>query len=548
MTESRARKPGFAAPLGDLLEGVPVSGTSGTLAGVTVSSIVFDSRNVRPGALFACLPGSLRDGHDFAADAVAAGAVALLCSRPVQVESPQILVAAADLRASMATLACNLYGRPSARLRIVGVTGTNGKTTVVAMISSILQAAGIGTEVIGTLDGARTTPEAPVLQERLAQAVAEGAGAAVMEVSSHGIAQERVGGITFEVCVFTNLSPEHLDYHGDLESYFAAKAALFKSGHVRLAVVNDDDPWGRRLAASMEGVPVRSFGLAAAEDVTTGIDGTSFTWRGLRITIPMAGEHNVANAMAAAEAALAMGIEERRIAEGLAGMARVPGRWLVQGSGGWVVVDYAHTPAALEASLGAARALFAAKEGRVLCVFGCGGNRDRGKRPLMGEIASRMAEVTVVTSDNPRDEDPGSIIEEIIAGVPGSRVGTAPESRMGTAPGYRTRIVRATHGSRAGEEELVREMAGTARGAGIGGRGAETYGAENVPSERLVVVEPDRRRAIRLAVAAMRAIDVVLVAGKGHETTIEQGGAVSHFDDSEEVAAVLARQPVGTQS
>ena len=477
-----------------LLDDIDVLETSGDPGAVEVLGIEHDSRRVSPGDLFCCLPGTRTDGHLHAAQAVERGAVGIVCERPVPplgLPVVQVRVPPGGARPAMARLAAAYWGHPSTSLLTVGVTGTNGKTTVTHLLGAIIAHTGRPVSVLGTLSGGRTTPEATELQRTLAtlrdRHAAEPRPAVVMEVSSHALVQSRVEGICFDAALFTNLSHDHLDFHGSMDAYFAAKASLFEPGRARLGVVNVDDRWGRRLADRLR-VPVVPVGAGAASEVSLEAGRTRFTWRGERITLAMTGVVNVANALLAAEAAIALGIDPADVAAGLASARPVPGRLeTIAGpresrSPLAVIVDYAHTPDALEAVVSEARRL-AAPGSRVLVVFGCGGDRDRAKRPRMGEVASRLADVAVVTSDNPRGEDPAGIVAEILAGV-------APTA------------------------------------------------AEAIETGRLVV-EPDRRRAIELALAASRSGDVVVVAGKGHETYQEAGGQRVPFDDRQVVADAL---------
>lgn len=380
-----------------------------------VVDVVADSRAAAPGALFCCIRGEHHDGHDHAAAAVAAGAVALLCERTLPLDVAQLVVP--DSRIAMAPVAARVHGDPSSKMDVVGVTGTNGKTTVVSMVASILGTAGRRVRTIGTLTGARTTPEAPDLQRQLAAFGAEGVDSVAMEVSSHALELHRVDAVRFAVAVFTNLGTDHLDFHGTPEAYFAAKARLFDPGRAGTGVVNVDDVRGRLLADAADG-PVVRVALADAGELESRPDGMHFQWRGHRASIPMHGAHNVSNALLAAEACAVLGVGESDVVAGLAAMEVVPGRFETFGvpGGAVVVVDYAHTPDALEAVLEASRAL-AAGRGRVTVVFGCGGDRDRSKRPLMGRVASQLADRVVVTSDNPRSEDPDSIIAAVVAGA-----------------------------------------------------------------------------------------------------------------------------------
>lgn len=463
-----------------LLQGVELLETHGDLSGAEVSAIALDSHHVEPGALFCCVPGRHFDGHDFAAQALSGGAVGLLCERALPFETPQAVVASGTVRPVMAQLACTLYGRPADSLLSVGVTGTNGKTTVTHLVAAVFEQHGMPCEVIGTLDGPRTTPEAPDLQRQLAEARRQGRQALSMEVSSHALTESRVDGIRFAAAVFTNLSPEHLDHHGTMEGYFSAKATLFTPERAAIGVVNADDEWGRRLLGD-DRIPMVPFSAADATDISYDRLGTTFTWRGHRVALPLAGAFQVPNALAAATAASALGVPDDTVVEGLARAAPVPGRFEVVPSDApfTVVVDYAHTPDGLRSALASARLLAAGA--RVVCVFGCGGDRDRVKRPEMGAVAVAGADLVIVTSDNPRSEDPRSIIDEVLAGV--HRGGTEAAS---------------------------------------------------------VTVEPDRRSAIAMAVESARPGDVVLVAGKGHEQTIEIAGTFVPFDDRTEAAAALS--------
>ncbi|MHB8329593.1 MAG: UDP-N-acetylmuramoyl-L-alanyl-D-glutamate--2,6-diaminopimelate ligase [Acidimicrobiales bacterium] len=445
-----------------------------------MTSIELDSRRVEPGALFCCLPGRSHDGHDFAADAIGLGAVGLLVERPLPLAVTQALVTRASARQVMAQVSRTFYGDPARSMVTVGVTGTNGKTTVTHLLASIFEAHGVPCAVIGTLDGARTTPESPILHRLLAEARDAGCGALSMEVSSHALTEERVDGIRFSAAVFTNLSHDHLDHHGTMEAYFAAKASLLTSERAALGVVNADDPWGARLLA--EGaIPMVPFSISDADNVIADSRRTAFTWRRRRIELALRGSYHVANALAAATTAAALGLPDEVIATGLAAAAPIAGRFEIVGGVArfTVVVDYAHTPDGLRVALDSARGLAA---GRVVCVFGCGGDRDHAKRPLMGAVSAMGADVVVVTSDNPRGEDPAAIIEAIVAGI---------------------------------------------------GGGAE------------VIVEPDRRAAIALAVDLARPGDVVLVAGKGHETAMEVAGRRIPFDDRVEASSALTRVTEG---
>jgi UDP-N-acetylmuramoyl-L-alanyl-D-glutamate--2,6-diaminopimelate ligase len=462
-----------------LLANCAVLDVRGNLADIDVKAVDLDTRSVVPGTLYCCLPGRNADGHDFAASAVANGAVGLLVERFLPLAIPQARVAPGTARQEMARVACAISGYPADALHMVGVTGTNGKTTVTQILGKILDTHGWPTEVIGTLDGARTTPEAPALQRRLAAARGAGCLAAALEVSSHALTQCRVDGIRFAAAVFTNLGHDHLDEHHSLEEYFAAKASLFDATRSEQAVINTGDPWGRRLAETVR-IPVVPFAVSAdVRDVTLRPGHTEFTWRGHRVLTALTGGFNVVNSLAAATSAVALGVTPDTVVEGLARCHPVPGRFELVDLGDApfsAVVDYAHTPDGLSVALEAARAL--AGTHRVLCVFGCGGDRDREKRPLMGRVAAAGADLVILTADNSRSEDPAVIAAATRAGMQG-------------------------------------------------------------PAE--VIVDLDRRSALEQAVGLARAGDVVLVAGKGHETTMEVGGVVTPFDDRREVAAAVRR-------
>jgi len=465
-------------------------------ASVEVITLEHDSRRVEPGACFACIVGHATDGHRHAPSAVDAGAVALLVERPLDLGVPEARVA--DVRRALGPAAARLYGIPSATVRCLGVTGTNGKTTTTYLLEAIAAAAGERVGLIGTV-GARiagqplpvehTTPEATDLQRLLAHMRDDGVRTVAMEVSSHALAQHRIDGTHFAAVCFTNLSRDHLDYHRTLDDYFETKARLFDPARADAATINLDDPRGADLAARCRarGLPVTTFGVnrdadVVAADISVTRDGSQVTLvgRGERtpLQIQLLGTVNVANAVAAAVTARVAGFDPSAIATGLASVANVPGRLerIDSGQPFTVLVDYAHTPAALDAALRTARDLPGAL--RVIVVFGCGGDRDPDKRPLMGEVAAGQAEVVIVTSDNPRSESPDAIATAIL------------------------------DGTRAGSAE--------------------------------VHVELDRRRAIRRAFADAQPRDVVLIAGKGHEVHQIGRGAAVDFDDR-----VVAREELG---
>jgi UDP-N-acetylmuramoyl-L-alanyl-D-glutamate--2,6-diaminopimelate ligase len=454
---------------------------SGAPASVDVTAVTHDSRAVVPGALFCCVRGSRADGHLFAGAAVEAGAAAVLSERRLGTGVPEIVVH--DTRHAMALLAAAFHGHPSRALDVVGITGTNGKTTTVHLLASILRAAGRPTGVIGTLTGARTTPESTDLQAQLATMRDRGDRAVVMEVSSHGLVQRRVDGTRFAAVAFTNLSRDHLDYHASMEEYFKAKASLFTAAFAPVAVIDTDGPYGRLLASTTDVPTVIRTGIDDNDDVEVlelGASSSVVRWRGVELRVPLGGRFNVSNAVLAATLASALGVTDEAVATGIAGAGPVPGRFELVDAGQpfTIVVDYAHTPDGLEQLLAAAREL--APSGRVLVVFGCGGERDASKRPFMGRAAEEGADLVVVTSDNPRHEDPAAIIDEVLGGF--------------TARPWR--------------------------------------------------VEPDRRAAIAAAVDEARSGDIVVIAGKGHETTQDLGSRVEPFDDRA-VAAEEARRRSG---
>ncbi|HSX23103.1 MAG TPA: UDP-N-acetylmuramoyl-L-alanyl-D-glutamate--2,6-diaminopimelate ligase [Gaiellaceae bacterium] len=421
-------------------------------APVDIRDLAYDTRATSPGALFFCVPGAHADGHDFAPEAVANGAVALVVERPLDLAVPQVVVP--DSRAAMAIVADEFFDRPTEELQVAGVTGTSGKTTTCFLLFAILAAAGRRPGLLGTVEARvggerrgvqRTTPEAIDLQRVFREMLDSGDRTCAMEASSHASELHRLDRVRFAVLVFTNLSQDHLDFHGDMESYFEAKRRLFADGVP--AVVNTGDEYGRRLAAELAGAVTFNADDASALD---GID------------LKLRGRFNVENALGALAAARVLGIDDAAIARGLESVRGVPGRFesVEEGQPFAVIVDYAHKPDALEKVLGAARDL---ARGRVIVVVGAGGDRDRGKRPLMGKIASELADVTIVTSDNPRSEDPQAIIDAIVAGA---------------TNGVEVELDRATAIARA------IELAGEGDVVLIAGKGAEQgqqFAAETIP-------------------------------------------------------------------
>ncbi len=404
-----------------------------TAGDLEISGLAYDNRLVTAGTLFFCVPGFTRDGHDFAADAVARGAVALVVERELELPVPQLRVS--SVRAAMAPIAAAFYGDPTAQLQVVGVTGTNGKTTTAFLVRELLEAAGRQTGLLGTVKSViggvehevkRTTPEAIDLQRTFAEMRASGDVACVMEVSSHALALHRADAIRFAAAVFTNLTQDHLDFHPTMEDYFHAKRLLFAGDDgpsaPGAAIVNLDDPYGARLAGELDGAITFALDRDAdyrATALQTDLGGSHFevvTADGsLSLRSPLRGRFNVYNVTGALAAARALGVPAQTCATAIATAGQVPGRFQTvdEGQPFAVLVDYAHTPDSLENVLRAARGL---TEGRLRVVFGCGGDRDRGKRPQMGEIARRLADDVFVTSDNPRSEDPEAIIAEILEG------------------------------------------------------------------------------------------------------------------------------------
>ncbi|MFL5821947.1 MAG: UDP-N-acetylmuramoyl-L-alanyl-D-glutamate--2,6-diaminopimelate ligase [Solirubrobacteraceae bacterium] len=398
---------------------------------VEVTGLAYDDRDVAPGTLFFCVRGFTRDGHDFAATAVERGAVALVVERPLGLGVPEILVP--DARVAMAPAAARFYGDPTARLQVTGITGTNGKTTTAFLMRALLEAAGRRTGLLGTVKSVvggvehevqRTTPEAIDLQRTFREMLDLGDTACVMEVSSHALELRRADEIHFAAAIFTNLTQDHLDFHPTMEDYFRAKRRLFRVLEPRQPVINCDDGYGRRLAAEVPSAVTFALDREAsyrAQDVHTGLEGSRFTVQmpeGERLALrsPLRGRFNVYNVLGAFAAARTLGVATELAAAAIERGGQVPGRLqpVEEGQDFAVLVDYAHTPDSLENVLRAAREL---TDRRLHVVFGCGGDRDRAKRPLMGEVATRLADRVIVTSDNPRSEDPEAIIDEILAGT-----------------------------------------------------------------------------------------------------------------------------------
>jgi UDP-N-acetylmuramoyl-L-alanyl-D-glutamate--2,6-diaminopimelate ligase len=489
---------------------------------VEITGLAYDSRHMHTGTLFFCVAGYRQDGHDFAAGAVAAGAAGLVVERPLGLGVPELLVESS--RTAMGPLAARFYGEPTSELRVVGVTGTNGKTTTAHLVRALLEASGQRCGLLGTVESViagsrrpatRTTPEAIDLQADFRAMLDGGESCCAMEVSSHALALGRTDGVRFAAALFTNVSRDHLDFHDTMEDYFQAKRLLFvpraanaavanaatggTAGDVAgagatpgVAVVNLDDPYGRRLAAELEDVVTFAIDADAdyrAHDVRIDLTGSHLelsTPAGARtLSLPLPGRFNVSNALAALAATHALGADLDTLVAALERGVRVPGRVepVDEGQGFAVLVDYAHTPGSLQNVLSTAHEV---GRGRVICVFGAGGDRDRGKRPLMGEIGARLADVLLVTSDNPRSEDPEAIIAEIMVGA-----GSAPRP----------------------------------------------------PGAPPVAAEVDRRAAIERAVALAEQGDVLVIAGKGHEQGQELAGGVKvPFDD-----VTVAREALGAR-
>jgi UDP-N-acetylmuramoyl-L-alanyl-D-glutamate--2,6-diaminopimelate ligase len=472
ITDALVVQPVALADLARVVDGRLV----GDAAGVVVDDLTYDSRRVHPGTLFVCVPGSTTDGHDHAPDAVTAGAVALVCERSLGLGVPELVVT--DCRAAMAPLAAHLYDHPADAMRVVGITGTNGKTTVAHLVAAIFESAGSPAVAIGSLTGLHTTPttpEAPDLHRHLAALRSAGTEVVALEVSSHALELHRVDAMVVDVAVFTNLSRDHLDFHGTMNAYFQAKAKLFTPERARRAVVNLDDPHGRLLSDASQ-IPTVGYRMADADDLVLSGDSSSFRWRGQRVSLPLAGSVNVANALAAATAAAELGLDPATIAAGLARVTPVSGRfeWVDLDAPFSVMVDYAHTPDALEQLLLVAREL--GGDGRVRVVFGCGGDKDTGKRAPMGEIAARLADHVVITSDNPRTEAPEDIIAAIRQGV-----GRVDGVTVEEVPDRRRAIAQALGAASEGDLVVI---------AGFGHETVQTIGTERVPfDDRLVARE-----------------------------------------------------------
>ncbi|BCA80530.1 UDP-N-acetylmuramoyl-L-alanyl-D-glutamate--2,6-diaminopimelate ligase [Desulfuromonas sp. AOP6] len=476
-----------------------------------IAGLFYDSRQVTEGGAFFALPGIKSDGHLFVEDAIARGAVAIFAEKPLTLPEGLTLVQVENARQAMALAAHAFYGDPTADIPVVGVTGTNGKTTVTYLVEAILQAAGKKPAVFGTVNyrygnaehpSSHTTPESVDFLRTLAHFRSQGADALVLEVSSHALDQYRVEGTHFNVGIFTNLTPEHLDYHGDMEGYYASKAAFFR----RLlpscggcAIINVDDPYGKRLAAERpEALTCGSTEQAAVQvkEAHLSVDGITArisTAQGeIELRSSLVGQFNLQNILCAFAAGLALKLDAHLVAEGIARAAMVPGRLerIENERGALILVDYAHTGDALDKVLATLQDL---KPRRLVTVFGCGGDRDRSKRPVMGEVAARFSDLVVLTSDNPRTEDPQVILAEIRPGI---------------------------------ERHYQQEISL----------------ADGRHGRRGFVVLENRRQAIGYAVSTLGEGDILLVAGKGHEDYQVIGTEKHHFDDREELRQALASE------
>lgn len=487
--------------LESLLSGPEVARIEGS-ADPEIGQIDYDSRKVEGGSLFVAIPGARDDGHRHVEEAIRRGARAVVWEKPFALSLPAshvTFIQVPDARRALARLAARFYGHPAERLTLIGITGTNGKTTTAHLVESILKAAGHPVGYIGTL-GYRcgnhleptglTTPEAPDLQRILWEMVEQGASHVVLEVSSHSLTLHRVEGCRFPVGVFTNLTGDHLDFHGTMEEYFSAKQQLFREPGAEVAVINADDPWGRSILDGSSACPL-TYGLDSladirARDIQLTQSHLSFTARiaagEVALESSLIGRHNLYNILAAIGVSYALGLDGEQVQQGIRALKGVPGRFerVEAGQGFAVVVDYAHTDDALHRLLLAAREL---TPGRLILVFGCGGDRDRSKRPRMGEVAARRSDYAIITSDNPRSEEPEAIIREIESGF-----------------------------------------------------------RQAAPDPGRYEVTVDRQQAIRRAISLARPGDTVVLAGKGHETYQILKDRVIHFDDRE-----VARQAIQNQ-
>lgn len=483
--------------LRQLLQAIPALKIEGS-PDREVTGLTYDSRRVTPGVVFVAIPGQNVDGHDFINSAIGRGAAAIICERNGFTSPRATKVIVADAREALALAAAAFYGRPADKLKLVGVTGTNGKTTVAFMVKHLLTASGVPTALLGTvhyeigqriIPAQRTTPEALEIHQMMEQMVKSGCTACVMEVSSHALDQRRVFGIDFDAAIFTNLTQDHLDYHGTMEEYYSAKEKLFKNGNStkkRSAVINIDDTFGARLADRSDLAVRLTYGISApaqvrAHNVVLAGNGSHFTveanGQNFQVKLPLIGRHNVYNALAAIGAALALKIDVATIRSALASMPPVPGRLerIQCGQPFEVYVDYAHTDDAMDNVLRTVREI---TTGRILLAFGCGGSRDKGKRAKMGKVAAEKSDFCIITSDNPRKESAADIAAQVEGGFRAVRTGE-------------------------------------------------------------YAVELDRRRAIEAIMRMAQPGDSVLIAGKGHETYQEFEDTVVPFDDRLHAREVL---------
>lgn len=499
--------------LSELIKAIPIQRiSSGNSAFPEIESIHYRAQNVEPGGLFVAIAGHIADGHDFIDQALARGAVAIIVDQPV--EKNAIIISVENTRKALSAVAASFYGNPSQKLSVIGITGTNGKTTTAYLVESILRSAGFSVGVIGTInyryngkifDNPVTTPESSDLQRILAEMVSAGATHAVLEVSSHAIDLHRIADCFLDVGVFTNLSQDHLDFHGSMETYWQCKKRLFTEHLSKkpktFAVINGGDKKGQELLEKIA-APALSYGKTAENDIYPAdihqdLNGIGATVRtpggGFRFQSPLVGTHNLENILGATGVGRVLTIDLETIQAGIEAVHTIPGRLehISNRIDRYLFVDYAHTPDALENVLTALRTV---TKDRIICIFGCGGDRDRKKRPRMGEIVGRLADLAIITSDNPRTEPPSAIIDQIRPGV----VRSSP--RAYTRAGLR-------HGFK-----------------------AKGY-----------TVEPDRRRAIELGIFASGPGDTILIAGKGHETYQVIGKETLSFDDRLEAKKAVAR-------
>jgi UDP-N-acetylmuramoyl-L-alanyl-D-glutamate--2,6-diaminopimelate ligase len=444
-----------------------------------VTGITQDSRNIEPGDILCCVRGALFDGHEFIHEAQQRGAIAVLVDHLVtDIDDSITQIVVADVRSVLGRVASAAFRHPASSLKMVGITGTNGKTTTASILGAILATHGASVSVMGTLTGARTTPESIDLHAQLRDCVDQGFDHVVMEVSSHALELHRVNGIVFDVALFTNLGHDHLDFHGTIENYFAAKQKLFSSQLARVAVVNTDDSYGRRLQAEAT-IPTTGYESSQVGNVAVGVSEISFQWRGHLARLPIGGTFAVMNALAAMTVASVLNVPDDVIIRGCSHVVTIPGRFesVHNDSDIDVVVDFAHTPEALRGLLTSAREIVRSE---LIVVFGCGGDRDVAKRPVMGDIASRGADIVIVTSDNPRSEDPDQIVADILGGV------SFNKSRVSSFV--------------------------------------------------------NRENAIESAILGAKRGDMVVIAGKGHELTQEIKGVLLPFSDVAIASAVLRKR------